>query len=57
MYKKIAYIERVDIWWLGVTMCTLLTGSYPFDYTGREPVDLIHDRLPKLMERLCSSSS
>jgi serine/threonine protein kinase len=51
MYKKIACTERVDIWSLGVTMCTLLSGKYPFDYTGREPVDLIHDRLPKLKER------
>jgi hypothetical protein len=32
-------------------MDTLLTGMYPFDYTGRAPVDVIHDRLPRLMER------
>jgi hypothetical protein len=31
-------------------MYTLLTGRCPFDYTGREPVNLIHDRRPRLME-------
>jgi serine/threonine protein kinase len=51
MYKKIAYTEKVDIWSLGVTMCTLLTERYPFNYTGREPIRVIHDRLPILTER------
>jgi serine/threonine protein kinase len=51
MYKNITYTERVDIWSLGVTMYTPLTGMYPFDYTGREPVDLIHDMLPRLTVR------
>jgi hypothetical protein len=32
-------------------MYTLLTGTYSFDYTGRKLVDVIHDRLPRLMER------
>jgi serine/threonine protein kinase len=50
MYKKITYRESVGIWSLGVTMYTLLTRTYPFDYTGREPVDVIHDRVPRLME-------
>jgi serine/threonine protein kinase len=50
MYKKIVHTERVDIWSLGVTVYTLLTGRCPFDYTGREPVDVIHIRLPRLME-------
>jgi hypothetical protein len=31
-------------------MYTPLTGTYPFNYTGRELVDVIHDRLPRLME-------
>jgi serine/threonine protein kinase len=51
MYKKITCTESVDIWSLGVTMYTLLTRRYPFDYTGREPVDVSHDRLPRLTER------
>jgi serine/threonine protein kinase len=51
MYEKIVCTERVDIWSLGVTMYTRLTGRYPFDCTGREPVDVIHERLPRLMER------
>jgi serine/threonine protein kinase len=51
MYKRIVYTERVDIWSPGVTMYTLLTGRYPFDYAGRDSVDVIDDRLPRLMER------
>jgi serine/threonine protein kinase len=51
MHKKIAYTEMVDIWSLSVTMYTLLTGRYPFDSRGRELVEVIHDRLPRLMER------
>jgi serine/threonine protein kinase len=31
-------------------MYRLLTERCPFDYTGREPVDVIQDRLPRLME-------
>jgi serine/threonine protein kinase len=51
MYKKFAYTERADIWSLGVTMYTLLTRRYPFDCAGREPLNVIHNRLPRLMER------
>jgi serine/threonine protein kinase len=51
MYKKIACTERVDIWSLGATMYTLLTRRPLFDYTGRETVGVIHNRLPRLMER------
>jgi hypothetical protein len=31
-------------------MYTLLTGRYHFDYMGRYPVDVIHDRLARLTE-------
>jgi serine/threonine protein kinase len=52
MYRKITYTEGVDICSLCVTMHTLLTGRYLFDYMGREPVDVIHDRPPRVMERV-----
>jgi serine/threonine protein kinase len=51
MYKKTTYTERADIWSLGVTMYTLPTGRSLFNYMGRERIGVIHDRLPRLMER------
>jgi serine/threonine protein kinase len=52
LLKCLPYTEKVDMWSLGVTMFALLTGGLPFEFEGKEPLDVIHEELPYVTDRI-----